>query len=42
MASLVRIGEPDNVVPMIASLRSDGNHRFNTHRIEVFGGIRLA
>jgi hypothetical protein len=39
---VVRIGEPDDVVPMIASLLSDGNLRFNTHRIEVFGGIDLA
>jgi hypothetical protein len=42
MTTLVRIGEPDNIIAMIASLRSDGSHRFNTHRIEVFGGIRLA
>jgi hypothetical protein len=39
MAALVRIGESDEVVPMIASLLSDGSHRFNGHCIEVFGGI---
>jgi hypothetical protein len=42
MAALVRIGEPDDVVPAIASLPSEGNHRLKTHPIRVLGGISLA
>ncbi len=39
--ALGRVGEPDDIGPMIASLLSDDNRRVNAQRIEVSGGMAL-
>ncbi|WP_410721806.1 SDR family oxidoreductase [Burkholderia sp. SIMBA_051] len=36
-----RVGEPDDIGPMIASLLSDDNRWVNGQRIEVSGGMAL-
>ena len=38
MTALGRVGVPDDIGPMIASLLSDGNRWINAQRIEVSGG----
>jgi hypothetical protein len=42
MTTQIRIGEPDDVVPMIATLPWGGNCWANAYRIEVYGGMGLA
>ena len=39
MTALGRVGEPDDIGPMIASLLSDDNRWINAQRIEVSGGM---
>lgn len=41
MTALGRVGEPDDIGPMIASLLSDDNRWVNAQRIEVSGGMNL-
>lgn len=41
MTAMCRVGEPDDVGPMIASLVSDGNRWVTAQRIEVSGGMVL-
>ena len=41
MTALGRVGLPDDIGPMIASLLSDDNHWVNGQRIEVSGGMSL-
>lgn len=41
MTALGRVGEPDAIGPMIASLLSNANRRVNAQRIEVSGGMQL-
>jgi NAD(P)-dependent dehydrogenase (short-subunit alcohol dehydrogenase family) len=41
MTALGRVGEPDDIGPMIASLLSDDNRWVNGQRIEVSGGMAL-
>ena len=41
MTALGRVGEPDDIGPMIASLLSDGNRWVTAQRIEVSGGMVL-
>lgn len=41
MTALGRVGEPDDIGPMIASLLSDGNGWVTAQRIEVSGGMNL-
>jgi NAD(P)-dependent dehydrogenase (short-subunit alcohol dehydrogenase family) len=41
MTALGRVGEPDDIGPMIASLLSDDNRWVNGQRIEVSGGMFL-
>jgi NAD(P)-dependent dehydrogenase (short-subunit alcohol dehydrogenase family) len=41
MAALGRVGQPDDIGPMIAALLSDENRWVNGQRIEVSGGIAL-
>ena len=41
MTALGRVGEPDDIGPMIASLLSDGNRWVTAQRIEVSGGMNL-
>ena len=41
MTALGRVGEPDDIGPMIASLLSDENRWVNGQRIEVSGGMSL-
>jgi len=41
MTALGRVGEPDDIGPMIASLLSDDNRWINAQRIEVSGGMAL-
>jgi NAD(P)-dependent dehydrogenase (short-subunit alcohol dehydrogenase family) len=41
MTALGRVGEPDDVGPMIAALLSDDNRWVNGQRIEVSGGMVL-
>jgi NAD(P)-dependent dehydrogenase (short-subunit alcohol dehydrogenase family) len=41
MTALGRVGEPDDVGPMIAALLGDDNRWVNAQRIEVSGGMRL-
>jgi NAD(P)-dependent dehydrogenase (short-subunit alcohol dehydrogenase family) len=41
MTALGRVGEPDDIGPMIASLLSDDNRWINAQRIEVSGGMVL-
>jgi NAD(P)-dependent dehydrogenase (short-subunit alcohol dehydrogenase family) len=39
MTALGRVGQPDDIGPMIASLLSDDNRWINAQRIEVSGGM---
>ena len=41
MTALGRVGEPDDIGPMIAALLSDDNRWINGQRIEVSGGMAL-
>ena len=41
LTALGRVGEPDDIGPMIASLLSDENRWVNAQRIEVSGGMNL-
>ena len=41
MTALGRVGEPDDVGPMIASLLSDDHRWVNAQRIEVSGGMMI-
>jgi NAD(P)-dependent dehydrogenase (short-subunit alcohol dehydrogenase family) len=41
MTALGRVGQPDDIGPMIASLLSDDNRRINVQRIEVSGGMAI-
>jgi len=41
MTALGRVGQLDDIGPMIAFLLSDGNHWINAQRIEVSGGMAL-
>lgn len=41
MTALGRVGEPDDIGPMIASLLSEDNRWINGQRIEVSGGMNL-
>lgn len=41
MTALGRVGEPDDVGPMIASLLSEDHRWVNGQRIEVSGGMVL-
>jgi NAD(P)-dependent dehydrogenase (short-subunit alcohol dehydrogenase family) len=41
MTALGRVGQPDDIGPMIASLLSDDNRWMNAQRIEVSGGMAL-
>ncbi|MGO9632794.1 MAG: SDR family NAD(P)-dependent oxidoreductase [Steroidobacteraceae bacterium] len=41
MTALGRVGQPDDIGPMIASLLSDDNRWINAQRIEVSGGMAL-
>jgi NAD(P)-dependent dehydrogenase (short-subunit alcohol dehydrogenase family) len=41
MTALGRVGEPDDIGPMIASLLSEDNRWINAQRIEVSGGMAL-
>ena len=40
-SALGRVGQPDDIGPMIASLLSDDNLWVNGQRIEVSGGMAL-
>jgi NAD(P)-dependent dehydrogenase (short-subunit alcohol dehydrogenase family) len=39
MTALGRVGQPDDIGPMIASLLSEDNRWINAQRIEVSGGM---
>jgi NAD(P)-dependent dehydrogenase (short-subunit alcohol dehydrogenase family) len=39
--ALGRVGEPDDIGPMIAALLGDENRWINAQRIEVSGGMRI-
>jgi NAD(P)-dependent dehydrogenase (short-subunit alcohol dehydrogenase family) len=41
MTALGRVGEPDDIGPMIASLLAEDNRWVNAQRIEVSGGMAL-
>ena len=41
MTAMGRVGEPDDIGPMIAALLSDGNRWVTAQRIEVSGGMNL-
>ena len=41
MTALGRVGQPDDIGPMIAALLSEGNGWINGQRIEVSGGMAL-
>jgi len=41
MTALGRVGVPDDIGPMIASLLSESNRWINAQRIEVSGGMML-
>ena len=41
MTALGRVGQPDDIGPMIASLLSDDNRWINAQRIEVSGGMAI-
>jgi NAD(P)-dependent dehydrogenase (short-subunit alcohol dehydrogenase family) len=41
MTALGRVGDPDDIGPMIASLLSEDNRWINGQRIEVSGGMNL-
>ena len=41
MTALGRVGQPDDIGPMIASLLSDDNRWVNAQRIEVSGGMSI-
>ena len=41
MTSLGRVGEPDDIGPMISSLLSEDNRWINGQRIEVSGGMNV-
>ena len=41
MTALGRVGEPDDIGPMIASLLADDNRWINAQRIEVSGGMAI-
>jgi NAD(P)-dependent dehydrogenase (short-subunit alcohol dehydrogenase family) len=41
MTALGRVGQPDDIGPMIAALLSDDNRWINGQRIEVSGGMAL-
>ncbi|MBW7458431.1 SDR family oxidoreductase, partial [Paenibacillus sepulcri] len=41
MTALGRVGQPDDIGPMIASLLSDENSWINAQRIEVSGGMSI-
>lgn len=41
MTALGRVGHPDDIGPMIASLLSEDNRWINGQRIEVSGGMSL-
>ncbi len=41
MTALGRVGEPDDIGPMIAALLSEDNRWVNGQRIEVSGGMFL-
>jgi NAD(P)-dependent dehydrogenase (short-subunit alcohol dehydrogenase family) len=41
MTALGRVGQPEDIGPMIASLLSEDNRRVNGQRIEVSGGMAL-
>lgn len=41
MTALGRVGQPDDIGPMIASLLSEDNRWVNGQRIEVSGGMAL-
>ena len=41
MTALGRVGQPDEIGPMIAGLLSDENRWVNAQRIEVSGGMNI-
>jgi len=41
MTALGRVGQPDDIGPMIASLLSEENRWVNAQRIEVSGGMAI-
>ncbi len=41
MTALGRVGQPDDIGPMIASLLSEDNRWVNAQRIEVSGGMAI-
>ena len=41
MTALSRVGQPDDIGPMIASLLSEDNRWINAQRIEVSGGMNV-
>jgi NAD(P)-dependent dehydrogenase (short-subunit alcohol dehydrogenase family) len=41
ITALGRVGQPDDIGPMIASLLSDDNRWINAQRIEVSGGMSI-
>jgi len=41
MTALGRVGQPDDIGPMIAALLSDDNRWINAQRIEVSGGMTI-
>jgi NAD(P)-dependent dehydrogenase (short-subunit alcohol dehydrogenase family) len=41
MTALGRVGQPDDIGPMIASRLSDDNRWINAQRIEVSGGMAI-
>jgi len=41
MTALGRVGLPDDIGPMIASLLSEDNRWVNAQRIEVSGGMQI-
>ncbi len=41
MTALGRVGEPEDIGPMIASLLSEENRWINAQRIEVSGGMNI-
>jgi NAD(P)-dependent dehydrogenase (short-subunit alcohol dehydrogenase family) len=41
MTALGRVGQPDDIGPMIASLPSEDNRWVNAQRIEASGGMAL-
>ncbi len=41
MTALGRVGQPDDIGPMVASLLSEANRWVNAQRIEVSGGMSI-